>query len=296
MVTMQMRTTEKDTKMEEVVTEKDLNEKKSVIKKQIIQAVVIMLVFYAIEIVMVYLDIFPDYNTLLIADMILRIILGTVSIILIKCPRRPLFTNKLTPKVWLMMLPFLIYISMPLVKIIFADVYVPQNIAPLTIVVIQQFTVGFYEEARDRGLLMDGLLKYNTATVKQRLFTVMISGLIFGLSHLPNIFFGENPLIQVPSAALWGLFIAAIYVLSENLALVMLLHAFSDITPKISHGLFGWTTEPFILKIIEFAGNVLQYVVLPLAAVYICVRYDKLKRSKSKSELNDQMKEVGYEV
>ena len=93
MVTMQMRTTEKDTKMEEVVTEKDLNEKKSVIKKQIIQAVVIMLVFYAIEIVMVYLDIFPDYNTLLIADMVLRIILGTVSIILIKSPRRPLFTN-----------------------------------------------------------------------------------------------------------------------------------------------------------------------------------------------------------
>ena len=266
---------------ENVYTESDYSDKKKVIKNQIIQAVVIMLVFYAIEIAMVYLDIFPDYNTLLIADMVLRIIFGTVSIILIKSPRGPLFTNKLMPKIWLMMLPFLIYISLPLVKIIFADVYVPENIAPLTIVVIQQFTVGFYEEARDRGLLMDGLIKWNTATVKQRLFTVMISGLIFGLSHLPNIFFGENPLIQVPATALWGLFIAAIYMLSENLALVMLLHAFSDITPKISHGLFGWTTEPAVLKIIEFLGNAFDYVILPLAAVYICIRYDKLKGNRA---------------
>ncbi len=266
---------------ENVYTESDYSDKKKVIKNQIIQAVVIMLVFYAIEIVMVYLDIFPDYNTLLIADMILRIILGTVSIILIKSPRRPLFTNKLTPKVWLMMLPFLIYISLPLVKTIFAEVYVPENIAPLTIVIIQQFTVGFYEEARDRGLLMDGLLKYNTATVKQRLFTVVVSGMVFGLSHLPNILFGENPLIQVPSAALWGMFVAAIYMLSENLPLVMLLHAFSDITPRISHGLFGWTTEPFILKIIECASNVFDYVILPLVAVYICIRYDKLKGNRS---------------
>ena len=278
------------------MTEKDLNEKKSVIKKQIIQTLVIMLVFYVIEIAMVYLDIFPDNNTLWTADIVLRIILGTVSLMLIKSPRRPLFTNKLTAKVWLLLLPFLMYISLPLIKIIFADVYVPENISPLTIVIIQQFAVGYYEEGQNRGLLMDGLLKYNTANTKQRLFTVMVSGGVFGLSHLPNILFGENPLIQVPAAALWGLFIAAIYMLSENLPLVMLLHAFSDITPRIARGLFGWTTDPFALQIIEHARDALEYVILPLVAVYICVRYDKLKRSNSKNELNDQIKEVRYEV
>lgn len=263
-------------------------EEKREIKKQIIQAVVIMLAFYVIEIIMVYLDLFPDNNILLCVDIVLRMIFGTVSLILIKSPRKPLFTNKITAKTWLVMIPFLIYVSLPVVKIFFADVYAAQNLVPMIIVVIQQFATGYYEEARDRGLLMDGLLKYKTATVKDRLFTVMVSGLIFGFSHLPNIFFGENPLIQVPASALWGLFMAAVYMLSDNLLLLMMLHAVSDITPKVARGMFGWTTEPAVLQIIEYASNIIDYVVLPLVAVYICVKYDELKRSGETADYSDK--------
>ena len=124
---------------------------------------------------------------------------------------------------------------------------------------------------------MNGLLMHNTKTVKQRIFTVVIAGAFFGLSHAPNILFGENPLLQVPSCFLWGMFIAAIFMLSDNLLLVMLLHAFSDSTFRIVKGLFGYVREAPLCLAIDKARTVIDYVVLPVVAILICVFYDKLK-------------------
>ena len=179
---------------------------------------------------------------------------------------------------WIMVVPVIIYVTLPLVKIAYADVYVPENLKLMVILILQQFAVGYFEEAYARGLFMDGLIRFNTATVKQRLFTVGISGIFFGMTHLFNIFFGENPLLQVPSCIVWGFIIAAIYMLTDNLLLVMILHAISDITPRVSHGLFGWTTSLPTLSVIEYSRNIIEYVGFPLVAIYICMKYDKLKR------------------
>ena len=43
------------------------------IRKPIVQAAIIMLVFYAIEIPMVHFNVFSDVNTLYIADTIIRV-------------------------------------------------------------------------------------------------------------------------------------------------------------------------------------------------------------------------------
>ena len=250
--------------------------KKQEIRKPIVQAAIIIGIFYAIEIAMFYLDLFPDYNVLLSVDIGLRIVMGIAALVLLR-PSKELFTNKVTPKMWLMILPFVVYVALPLVKIFFADIYAPENILPMTIPVSQQFAVGFFEEAYARGLFMKGLLKFNTSTVKQRLFSCALTGAFFGLTHVLNIFFGENPLAQVPGCIVWGFFIAAIYMLTENLPLVMLLHAVSDITPRLQNGIFGEAANPAAMQVIEVAGDTIQYTVLPMVAVYICFRFVSLK-------------------
>lgn len=258
-------------------------DKTQAIRKPIIQAAIIIGIFYAIEVAMVYLNLFPDYNVLLLADIVLRIVMGIIALVLLR-PNKALFTNKVTPKMWLVILPFLIYVALPLAGVFFADVHAPRDITRFSIIIGQQFAVGFFEEAYARGLFMKGLLKFNTATVKQRLCTCALTGAFFGLTHMLNIFFGENPLYQVPSCIVWGFFVAAVYMLTENLPLVMLLHAFSDITPRLAQGILGEASNPAALKVTDVAGNVLEYVILPLAAVYICFKFVSLKENVKRSK------------
>lgn len=264
-----------------------MNNKK--ITKPIICAAIILGIFYAIEIAMVYLNLFPDNNILFCVDIILRIIFGTVSLILLrgysnsnesKYSVKQLFTNKVALNTWLVLIPFILYIVAPFFKLFTAYLFTTSVLGPFIIIVIQQFATGYFEEATHRGLMMNGLLKYNTDTIKQRLVTVIIAGTFFGLSHIANIFFGENPLVQVPPCILSGMFIAAVYMLSDNLLLVMILHALSDTTYKIPNALFGYVHDAAICQVVEYARTAINYVILPLMAVLICIFYDKLKRKE----------------
>jgi len=69
-----------------------------------------------------------------------------------------------------------------------------------------------------------------------------------------------------------------------DLLLVMLLHAFSDSTFRIVKGLFGYVHEAPICVAVDKARSVIDYVVLPVMAVLICVFYDKLK-GRTKAEV-----------
>lgn len=269
-----------------------MNNRKA-ITRPIIQAAVILTIFLAIEAALVFLNVFPDNNMLLCADIVLRIVFGTVSLAFLSgyakrgesnFPVKKLFSNRIPEGTWLVLIPMILYILLPFLKLFTAYVFTTQAIVALTIIIIQQFATGYFEEATHRGLMMNGLLMHNTKTVKQRICTVVIAGAFFGLSHAPNVIFGENPLLQVPSSFLWGMFIAAIYMLSDNLLLVMLLHAFSDSTFRIVKGLFGYVHEAPICVAVDKARSVIDYVVLPVVAVLICVFYDKLK-GRTKAEV-----------
>ena len=266
-------------------------DKRKAITKPIIQAAIIMAVFYAIETAMVYLNVFPDNNTLMCADILLRIILGTAALVLLKklaeqgeskYTVKQLFTNKIPKRTWLVIIPLFLAIILPFFKLFAAYVFTTKVIVALSIWILQQFATGWFEEAAQRGLLMNGLIKHNTGTVRQRLFTVFIAGAFFGLGHGLNILFGENPLIQVPSTFLWGMFVAAVYMLSDNLLLVMILHALSDSTFRIVKGLFGYVQNAPICRAVDITRNVIEYAILPVTAILICVFYDKLKMNKNK--------------
>ena len=264
------------------------------IRKPIVEAAIIMLVFYAIEIPMVHFNVFPDGNTLYIADIIIRVAGGTAGLILLngyskrgesKCTLKQLFTNKISGKMWLIMIPQIINILLPFLNLFIATVFTTKYIVTLSILIVQQFATGFYEEGVQRGLMMNGLIKFNISTVKRRLFTVLVTGLFFGLGHAPNIAFGENPLIQVPSTMCIGMFWAAVYMLSDNLLLVMLLHAFTDSTFRIVNGLFGYAREGFLYQAIECSRGIIEYVILPALAICICIWFDKLKNNAPEDRL-----------
>lgn len=261
-------------------------DKRKAVTKPIIQASVILGIFLAIEVVWVYLNVFPDNNMLLCADIVMRIVFGIVMLVMLngyskrgesKYPVKKLFSNRISAGTWIVLIPIILYIIAPFFKLFTAYIFTTRVLTTLIIVIVQQFATGFFEELLHRALMMNGLIMHNTKTVRQRIFTVVIAGAFFGLSHAPNILFGENPLLQVPSCFLWGMFIAAVYMLSDNLLLVMLLHAFSDSTFRIVDGLFGYVREAPICQAVEKTRSVIDYVVLPLVAILICVFYDKLK-------------------
>ena len=267
--------------------------KKQAMTKPIIQAALIMAIFYIAEIILVYFELTPNRNILWTVDILLRIVLGIAGLVLLKRHSdageskytvKELFTNRIPAKTWLVSIPFLIYILLPFLNVFIADSFTTELIGSLSILIIQQFATGFYEEGVQRGLMMNGLIKHNTGTVKQRILTVVIAGAFFGLGHAPNIVFGENPLVQVPSSFLCGMFFAAVYMLSDNILLVMLLHALSDSTLRIVNYMFGYARDGALYRFFDCSRDVIDYLILPLVAIFVCVYYDKLEGSRKEGQ------------
>ena len=263
------------------------------VKKEILHpiraAVILFLVFYAIELPVVLLDVFPERTVLYTADFVLRCIIGTIALVLMKRFYKQsgdeegfknAFRGKISWKVCLLLIPLYIYILLPLLKIQ-AGTFTTAVLGLFCINALQQIGTGYFEESVYRGLVMKGLLVHRTDTVKHRIITVVITGGIFGLSHFPNIVLGENPLVQVPSAMLIGIFWSAIYMCTGNLTLSMCLHALTDLTPRIVGYLFTFESQPAVSSFISSSRNVIDYVVFPLMSILICVFYDRIKNPEN---------------
>ena len=82
---------------------------------------------------------------------------------------------------------------------------------------------------------------------------------------------------------LWGMFIAAVYMLSDNLLFVMLLHALSDTTFRVVDGLFGYARDAALCRTVDISRSVIDFVILPVIAVLICIFYDRLKKTTKKA-------------
>lgn len=93
---------------------------------------------------------------------------------------------------------------------------------------INMLFVGINEEVWMRGLVLNGLMKkYEKSSIWK---PIIISSLIFGLVHLPNIFFVEplTLLIQVVNAMCGGILFATIFIKSKNIFSVIVIHALTD--------------------------------------------------------------------
>ena len=89
-------------------------------------------------------------------------------------------------------------------------------------------SVAAVEELIFRGILLPVLCRRMAALRGGRLFAVLVSSALFGLSHLCNLFFGADPgatLLQVGYSFLVGCAAAVLYLLARRIGLPILFHA-----------------------------------------------------------------------
>lgn len=92
--------------------------------------------------------------------------------------------------------------------------------------------VGVREECIYRAIIQNILAKRYANSVKGVWITVIISAIIFGLTHASNLLFGMDPLAvltQMISAAFIGLLFGAVYLRSGSIWAVILIHTLTDI-------------------------------------------------------------------
>ncbi len=97
-------------------------------------------------------------------------------------------------------------------------------------VISLSLTAGFSEEVIFRGLPLS-YLKRQLRSEKQVPLIVIITGIIFGLTHLTNIFVGASvsaSLVQGVVTICIGIFLGAVFMRGGNILVPMLLHTLHD--------------------------------------------------------------------
>lgn len=251
-----------------------------------IQGVVITYAFLIVEYVFLKLGLFEGAVRLYLTDSALRFAFGGLTLYLIWAnyrkqrsiySLREYFTNRFSAKAYIYIFPFFLCLFSILLMPLFSYAHSMRAAGEFALNCLQQVGTGFYEEAI-RVLILCGLLKFFCNTRSQRIKTVLISGALFGLSHGLNFLYGQDilsTLEQVAGCFLWGMFMAAIFLYTRNLTLLMILHTAWDIIIRIPNAFFGFPDASIGLEIIDVAGYVIQYVLLPLTAVMICLKRNK---------------------
>lgn len=258
----------------------------------IIQGMSVTAAFLFTEIVLELVGAFDGQIQLYLVDVPIRFIFGTIALVLLadnfkkqrsEYSLKELFTNTIPVSTYKMLLPFVMYLLVTLLTALTGEV---REVSDIHVGLVglnfgQQLATGYYEEAATRALVMCGLLKYYTNTKKNRLHTILIAGICFGLSHMLNFFFGQDiiaTLWQSFHCFVWGMFVAAIYMLAENLTLIMLMHGLWDIFIRVPDFFFRLPESSVLLDCMHIMQDVISYGIMPAMAIYICIQYDKLKK------------------
>jgi membrane protease YdiL (CAAX protease family) len=116
------------------------------------------------------------------------------------------------------------------------------------------------------------------------MIAVVTSGLIFGLSHMFNFLFTGDVSGSVSQEKLnfaWGMFKAAIYMISDNLLLVIIIHAVWDIWIRIPQFYFNMSEKATVLYSI---GEILRFIIHPfvlgIMAILIAMYAKRVKHNE----------------
>lgn len=143
------------------------------------------------------------------------------------------------------------------------------NIRLILVVLFFTLAVGFAEEIYFRGFILKAL------EVKGIKKAILISSVIFGVTHLGNLIGGANVLytvIQVIFAFVFGIVFAEVFYLTKSLIPVILWHFLHDFTSIIQK-------DPNINELIVFAA--IQTVILIIYAVYMWKRIKVLDKNQA---------------
>lgn len=213
-------------------------------------------------------------------DSCVRIVFAILALISLKVfykdRFKTLFTHKIPTKTWLWCIPFAVYLIVEFMYFAVAKATTMQYLTLFFAVCVSQIATGLWEESASRGLIMCGMLDKWKNSTKGRIGMVLISGVLFGTLHTFGVIYGNglvDSLWQTLYTTTWGMFIAAIYLYSENLLFCMSLHAVWDIVVKIPNYFCAGVNDGIILSGIHMTEDIIQLVILPVIAIVICVRY-----------------------
>lgn len=104
------------------------------------------------------------------------------------------------------------------------------SVANSVLFTINMLFVGMNEEIWMRALVLNALMRKHGDTYSGIWKSLLISALIFGAIHLPNIFFMDplTLLVQVVNAAAGGVLFGAIFIKSKNIWSGITIHALVD--------------------------------------------------------------------
>lgn len=115
----------------------------------------------------------------------------------------------------------------------------------IVIFVVTMFFIGFNEEFLFRGIANELLKLRFGGTPGQVRLRVLLSGLLFGLCHISNLFGGvqlSSALVQALLACVLGMLLMGIYLRSGNIWCNVLLHALIDFSSLAASGLYTGET------------------------------------------------------
>lgn len=176
------------------------------------------------------------------------------------------------------MIPFAIF-AVIIMSIVWNLIKQDTDLLPISHIVV--FTlyilfVGIAEEFINRGCIINVLSKKYLNTNRGVYIVVFVSSLIFGLGHLNNITIGVtgvNLFYQVILTMSIGWVLSAIYLRTQNIWLLVVIHALYDFSNLIEVGLYGTKT---------IGDMILSYSYKDLVSIAVCLTITLYLIRKSK--------------
>lgn len=157
------------------------------------------------------------------------------------------------------------------------------SVPEIILFVVQMLLVGFSEEILFRGIVQNAVMDFTGRdTVISLRKGLIISGSIFGLVHLTNMFVpgisAGAAFVQAVSVIPVGIMFGTVYFRSRNnIWLCTLIHAVIDLTAFLNAGVLSGITENSAIN--TWSVKNLISVVIPAAMVVCAMRKEKLEET-----------------
>ena len=248
-------------------------------------------IFYAIVFGIVGIS-FLNYSSLVGAvwelengpHMIVELLACIFLFILIKLGRKTnMLKSKMVPfkEAFMVSLPFFSILAIVFVSQFFMNykMYEFNDAIEIICFILGYLLVGIFEDVLVRGLVLNIMLDKYGNNKRGIWLSIIISSLIFGCAHFLNLTTGaefNGVLIQVIAASGIGIYLAAIYLRTNSVWYVALLHGLWDIAAT-STSLFKDTNVDLVDTISNYSIiNLYPVIVYILLAIYL-LRKRKIK-------------------
>ncbi|MDR3598751.1 MAG: type II CAAX endopeptidase family protein [Clostridium sp.] len=147
----------------------------------------------------------------------------------------------------------------------------------IIIFIVTMIAIGVGEEFIFRGIILNLFIDKFDKTKKGIYISIALSSIIFGAAHVTNAFSGisiKSALIQAGLVSMLGALLAAIYLRSRNIWVVVIIHAFNDFSALIGSGLFG--IGSIVTQVNSYGYIKLIGLVVYLIPILILLRKKKL--------------------